>query len=148
MKETTPSPFKRMKLIRFERHTSNYVNDFLTFKDEDTKKRYNVIQMFEKGKNDEPESLMSTSIFDNQLEQDKAMIYHCINPDLMKMMPFTLIDHNRLSNKEFYENKDNRFLVIDILKQTINFNLKQREIEAMGLKPETKQTFKDFLGEL
>ena len=145
MKETTPSPFKRMKLIGFERHVSNYINDYLLFQDMDTKKRYRVIQMFEK---DEQDTLISTSVFDNQLDPGHAMIYHCINPDLMKMMPFTLIDHNRLSNKEFYENKDNRFLVIDILKQTINFNLKQREIEAMGLKPETKQTFKDFLSEL
>ena len=138
-----------LDVVEFRRDiTQHFVNDFLKFKDQKTKKHYNVFQIFEKDNRDKPSFLHSTSIFDCQMPEETAMMYHNMDRQFMKSLPEYNLRLNSLPNKNKKLTAYEENVLIEIIDQVMDYDMKKRTVEAMGMKPETKEHFGDILGAL
>ena len=135
-----------LDVVEFRRDiTQHFVNDFFKFKDQKTKKHYNVFQIFEKDNRDRPVFLHSTSIFDCQMPHETAMMYLNMDRQFMKSLPEYNLRLNSLPNKNKKLTAYEENVLLKIIDQVMDYDMKKRTVEAMGMKPETKEHFGDIL---
>lgn len=138
-----------LELLEFRRDiTGHFINDFLKFKDVKTKKAYNVFQIFDKSEKNKPGRLHATSVFDCQLPTDEGMLFHSVDSQFMRSLPEYNLQLNSLPNKGKKITPDVEKVLLEIIDKVMDFDMKKRTVEAMGMKPETKEHFGDILGAL